>query len=195
VALTDLLQRMDFGRLSTRERALFILTVIAVLFAYFAFLMMPMIHSARDLTAQKISLKAETDRGMAQIPMLQKQSEELRQAKAREVSAEFSGKAGDLFPGGSRLSSLLEEMTRLARLRRIEFIAIRPDAIVDKGSYLQLNFQMDVQCRFRELGDYLLMLENLPRAIVVNELKIESRADLNPAVLAHLKAVTYLGKE
>jgi Tfp pilus assembly protein PilO len=196
VALTDLFQRLDLGKLSTRERVLFILTASAVLFGYLTYFMMPMIRSARDLTVQKVSLKAEIDRGMAQIPLLRKRAEELYQAStAQDVSAEISGKAGDLFPGGSRLSSLLEEMTRLARLRQIEFVSIRPDAIEDKGTYFQLTLQIDVQSRFRELGDYLLMLENLPRAVVVKELKVETRADLNPSILAHLKTVTYLGKE
>lgn len=133
---------------------------------------------------------------MAQLPLLQERARTLHEnSQANEVRAEFSGKAEDLFPGGSRLSSLLEEMTRLARLRQIEFVSVRPDAIEDKGTYLQLTLQIDVQSRFRELGDYLLMLENLPRAVVVKDLKVESRADLNPSVLAHLKTVTYLGKE
>lgn len=196
MALADLLKRLDFSKLSTRERVLFILTASAVLFAYLSYFMMPMIRSARDLTIQKVALKAEIDQGMAQIPLLRKRAEELHQAsEAKGVSAEISGKVGDLFPGGSRLSALLEEMTRLARLRQIEFVSVRPDAIEDKGTYFQLTLQIDVQSRFRELGDYLLMLENLPRAVVVKELKVETRADLNPSILAHLKTVTYLGKE
>ncbi len=196
MGLTDLLKRLDFSKLSTRERVLFILTASAVLFGYLTYFMMPMIRNARDLTVQKVSLKAEIDQEMAQIPLLRKRAEELHQAsEAKGVSAEISGKVGDLFPGGSRLSALLEEMTRLARLRQIEFVSIHPDAIEDKGTYFQLTLQIDVQSRFRELGDYLLMLENLPRAVIVKELKVETRADLNPSVLAHLKTVTYLGKE
>ncbi len=196
MGLTDLLKRLDFSKLSTRERVLFILTASAVLVGYLTYFMMPMIRNARDLTVQKVSLKAEIDQGMAQIPLLRKRAEELHQAsEAKGVSAEISGKVGDLFPGGSRLSALLEEMTRLARLRQIEFVSIHPDAIEDKGTYFQLTLQIDVQSRFRELGDYLLMLENLPRAVIVKELKVETRADLNPSVLAHLKTVTYLGKE
>ncbi|MBI3994621.1 MAG: type 4a pilus biogenesis protein PilO [Nitrospirae bacterium] len=196
MALPDLLKRLDFSKLSTRERVLFILTAVAVIFAYLHYFMMPMIRSARDLTVRKVSLKTEIDQGMAQIPLLLKRSDELHEAaQAKEVSTEFSGKVGDLFPGGSRLSVLLEEMTRLARLRQIEFVSVRPEAIEDKGTFFQLTLQIDVQSRFRELGDYLLMLENLPRAVIVKELRIETRSDLNPDILAHLKTVTYLGKE
>ena len=194
--MTDLLKRLDFSKLSTRERVLFILTASAVLFGYLAYFMMPMIRNARDLTVQKVSLKAEIDQGMAQLPFLRKRAEDLHQAStAKEVSAEISGKTGDLFPGGSRLSVLLEEMTRLARLRQIKFVSIHPDAIEDKGTYFELTLQIDLKSRFRELGDYLLMLENLPRAVIVKELKVETRTELSPSVLAHLKTVTYLGKE
>jgi len=196
VPLNDYLAKLDLTKLSMRERALAILTIAAVVFIYFGYFVAPMVRSAKDLSAQKVSLKAEMDQGTAQIPLLRKRADELRQsAQGKETSAELAGKAGDLFPGGSRLSELLEEMTRLARLRQIEFVSIRPDSIEDKGAYLQLTLQIDVQSRFRELGDYLLMLENLPRAVVVKEIKVETRTDISPSVLAHLKTITYLGKE
>ncbi|MBI3609792.1 MAG: type 4a pilus biogenesis protein PilO [Nitrospirae bacterium] len=196
MALADLLKRLDLGKLSARERILAILTIGAVVSVYGGYILMPMMRETKALQAEKISLTAEIQQGMATAPLLQKRAEELRQAAlAKEVGTEFTGKAGDLFPGGSRLSGLLEEMTRLARLRRIEFVSVRPDAIEDKGAYLQLTLQIDVQSRFRELGDYLLMLENLPRAVLIQELKVETRVDVSPSVLAHLKVMTYLGKE
>jgi Tfp pilus assembly protein PilO len=196
MTLADLLKRFDFYKLSTRERILFALTTAAVFFALIVYLLMPMVRNAKGLTAQTDTLKAEIDQGMTRIPPLRKQAEALRQgSQATGVSADVSGKAGDLFPGGSRLSALLEEMTRLARLRQVEFVSVRPDAIEDKGTYLQLTLQIDVQSRFRELADYLLMLENLPRAVIVKDLKVETRTDVSPAVLGHLKTVTYLGKE
>lgn len=179
-----------------RERVLFALTTAAVLFALIVYLLVPMVRSAKDLTAQKVSLEAEIDEGMTRIPLLRNRSEELRQAsQAKGVSAETSGKSDALFPRGSRLSALLEEMTRLALLRQIEIVSVRPEAVEDKGTYLQLTLQIDIQSRFRELADYLLMVENLPRAVVVRDLKVETRTDLSPAVLGHLKTVTYLGKE
>ncbi len=83
----------------------------------------------------------------------------------------------------------------MARLRRIEFVSVRPEAIEDKGTYLQLTLQIDTQSRFRELGEYLLMLENLPRAVIVKDLKVEGLSQDGPSVLSHLKTMTYLGKE
>ncbi|MBI3595860.1 MAG: type 4a pilus biogenesis protein PilO [Nitrospirae bacterium] len=196
MALTDYLTKLDFSKLTMRERGLAVLTLGAVLFLFLSYFMIPMVRSAKNLTVQRVALKAEIDQGMTQIPLLRKRAEELyNSSQSKEASAEFAGKAGDLFPGGSRLSVLLEEMTRLARLRQIEFVSIRPESVEDKGAYLQLTLQIDVQSRFRELGDYLLMLENLPRAVVVKEVKVETRPDINPSIMAHLKTITYLGKE
>jgi Tfp pilus assembly protein PilO len=196
MTLADLIKRFDFNKLSMRERILFTLTTAAVLFVLIVYLLVPMVRSAKDLTAQKVSLKTEIDQGMTGIPRLRNRAEELRQAsRAEGVGAVTSGKSDALFPRGSRLSALLEEMTRLARIRQIEIVSVRPEAIEDKGTYLQLTLQIDVQSRFRELADYLLMVENLPRAVVVRDLKVETRTDLSPAVLGHLKTVTYLGKE
>jgi len=196
VTLTGYLAKLDFDKLSMRERSLAVLTAGAVLFLFLSYFLIPMVRSAKDLAVQKVALKSEIDQGTTQIPLLRKRAEDLsKSSQANETSAEFAGKAGDLFPGGSRLSSLLEEMTRLARLRQIEFVSIRPESVEDKGAYLQLTLQIDLQSRFRELGDYLRMLENLPRAVVVKEVKVETRSDINPSVLAHLKTITYLGKE
>ena len=197
MALTDvILKKLDFTKLSAREKILSVLTLAAVLWAYATFLMMPMIREVKELTVQKASLKAEIDQAMVQIPLRRLRLQELQQsAQSKEASREFSAKAGDILPGGSRLSSVLEELTRLARLRQIEFVSVRPESIEDKGTYLQLTLQIDVKSRFRELGDYLLMLENLPRAVVVKRLKVEAQPEVSPSVLAHLKTVTYLGKE
>jgi Tfp pilus assembly protein PilO len=196
MTLTGALEKLDFGKLTMRERGLAVLTVGAVLFIFLSYFLIPTVRSAKELAAQKISLKAEIDRGMTQIPLLRERAEKLRQsAQGQETHPELAGNAGDLFPKGSRLSALLEEITRLAHLRQIEFVSIRPDSVEDKGAYLQMTLQIDVQSRFRELGDYLLMLEDLPRAVVVKEIKIEAQADSTPSVLAHLKTITYLGKE
>ena len=196
MTLAGYFEKLDISKLSMRERSLVLLTAGAALFLFLGYFLIPLVRSSKDLAVQKVAIKAEIDQGTTQIPLLRKRAEDLNNlSQGKEASAEFAGKAGDLFPGGSRLSSLLEEMTRLARLRQIEFVSIRPESIEDKGAYLQLTLQIDVQSRFRELGDYLRMLENLPRAVVVKEVKIETRSDINPAVLAHLKTITYVGKE
>ena len=104
-------------------------------------------------------------------------------------------KVSEVLPGGTRLSSFLEELNRLARLRQVEIISIRPEGFEDKGTYLKMVLRIDLKSRFRHLGEYLMMLENLPRAIIVNDIKIESSPENNPYIIAQLKAATFMAKE
>ncbi len=187
---------IDLSRLAPRERVLLIVTVIVVLFATWSYLYLPKSRQVREARAQIVLAQAEIAKLSAQHPEMRKKAEELRLVRQKgEVTGAFLSKIGDLMPGGSRLSSLLEEMTRLARQRRVEFVSIRPEAIEDRGNYLELSLRIDVKSRFREMGDYLLMLENLPRAIRVKEVKVETNASISPDILAHLQALTYIGKE
>ena len=134
-ALTGLIKKLDLARLSLRERLLVIVTLIVVILGYWSYILTPIKQEVMSLRTQKATLQTEIDQGMAQLPILQKRSDELRRAvQGKNISREFSGKLGDILPGGSRLSSVLEELTRLARFRQIEFASVRPDAIQDKGS-------------------------------------------------------------
>jgi len=190
------IRALDFSRLAPREKILLIATMVIVLFAAWNYLYLPKSRQVSDARTQIALAQTEIAQLSAQLPEIRKKEEELRLIQEKgEATGAFSSKIGDLMPGGSRLSSLLEEMTRLARMQRVEFISIRPEAIEDRGNYLQLSLRIDMKSRFREMGDYLLMLENLPRAIRVKEVKVETNAGINPDILAHLQALTYISKE
>jgi Tfp pilus assembly protein PilO len=119
--------------------------------------------------------------------------DQARQEKA--VADEISVKTPDILPGGNELSSLIEELTRLARLRQVDFVSIRPLNIEEKGAYMQLTLKIDVKARFRQFGEYLLMLEDLPRAIIVEEVRIETTPETSPFVIGHLSALTFMAKD
>jgi len=190
------IRAIDLSRLTLRERLILIVTVVVVFLTVTNYLFIPKWTQARETRTQINLAQAEIARLSVQLPELKKKAEELRIVghKAQATSA-FSSKIGDLMPGGSRLSSLLEELTRLARLRQVEFVSIRPESVEDKGSYLELSIRLDIKSRFREMGDYLLMLENLPRAVRIKEVKVETNSSISPDVLTHLQALTYVSKD
>ena len=193
---TQLLKRLDWTRLTLRERILFVLTLGVVGVAFVSLMFLPTRQRIELDQAQLTALKGEIAKTQALLPEVRAKAEELQQVRQKgEVAGEFSAKASDILPGGSRLSSFLEELTRLARLQQVDFVSVRPEGVEDKGSYLQLTMRIDVQSRFRELGEYLLMLENLPRAIIIDEMKVESSTETTPYVMAHLKATTHMAKE
>jgi len=193
---TQLLKRLDWTRLTLRERIIFVLTLGVVGVAFVSLMFLPTRQRIELDQAQLTALKGEIAKTQALLPEVRAKAEELQQARQKgEVAGEFSAKASDILPGGSRLSSFLEELTRLARLQQVDFVSVRPEGVEDKGSHLQLTMRIDVQSRFRELGEYLLMLENLPRAIIIDEMKVESSTETTPYVMAHLKATTHMAKE
>jgi len=187
---------MDLSRLTLRERVILSITVVVAFVVVTSYLFLPKWKQSQEAGTQIQLAQAEIARLSAQLPELKKKSEELRAVgpKAQATSA-ISSRIGDLMTGGSRLSSLLEEMTSLARMRHVEFVSIRPEAVEDKGNYLELSLRLDLKSRFREMGDYLLMLENLPRALRIKDVKVETNPSISPDVLTHLQVLTYVGKD
>jgi Tfp pilus assembly protein PilO len=192
----EIIQKLDWAKLSVRERVLAAVTLGAVLFGAYFLLILPAKSRILKLDTQASLLSGEI--GQAQVMNAQRraQVQELDQARRdREVADEISFKAPDILPGGNELSSFLEELTRLARLRQVDFVSIRPQSVEDRETYTQMNLNIDVKARFRQFGEYLLMLEDLPRAIIVEEVRVETTPETSPFIIGHLNAVTFMVKE
>ncbi|MEK7307217.1 MAG: type 4a pilus biogenesis protein PilO [Nitrospirota bacterium] len=183
-------------RLSRREKIISIFVVLLVTLSLAGYLYLPERREAERISSDVRSLKMEIDLLETQLPDLKKRTDDLMQAdEGEEVAGEISRKMGDMLPGGDRLSVLLEEITRLARRRRVDFISIRPEGIEDKGSYIEIAMKIAIKSRYRELGEYLGMIESLPRTIKIKDIKVESNAGINPHVMGQLDVVTYVGKK
>lgn len=194
--MIKLLQWLDWKKLKLRERALFIVTGIVVLWVLVSMMLMPKVKQVKQYRTEIATLRANISRQSGLLPSLRTSLKRLRsQESTRDVSKGGLMKISDVLQGGTQLSSFLEELNRLARLRQVEIVSIRPEGFEDKEAYLEMNFRMDLKSRFRHLGEYLMMLENLPRAIIVNDIKIESSVENNPYIIAQLKAATFMAKE
>lgn len=192
----DFLDKIGIERLSKKERAFGIITILLITLSLLGYLYIPERREVRRLNNDVQSLKAEIDILSKQLPELKRRADDLRQIKeGMEMAGEISKKIEDMLPGGDRLSILLEEITRLARRGKVDFVSIRPEGIEDKGSYLELGMKIAIKSRFKELGEYLSMLESLPRTIKIKDIKVESNAGINPYVMGHLDVVTFMGKK
>ncbi len=187
------IDRISPARLNPRERVIFAITVVLLLVCALKYLYYPKQAERLQLAAQITDATAAFGRLQAQLAEAREQATRL-DSKAG-TGAEMETKMEGIMAGGSRLSGVLDEVTRLARLKRVEFVSIRPEAINDQGAYLEMALRVDVKARFRELGAYLLALENLPRAVKVKEMRLESNQGLAPFVMAHLDIVTVMSKE
>lgn len=191
-----MLQKFDWTRFSVRERLLGAVTAAALLIGIYFMWILPAGGKVRDSETLAARLTVEIAQGTAVNTQLRARVAELQQTmKERAVADEISMKAPDILPGGSELSSFLEELTRLARLRQVDFVSIRPQSVEDKGAYVQMNLNIDVKARFRQFGEYLLMLEDLPRALIVEQVRIETTPEASPFVMGHLNAVMFMAKE
>ena len=196
MARFDLLEKTGITRLSKRERLIGFIAILAINLSIAGYLYLPEKREVDMVKSDLRSLNMEVDVLDKQLPETKRRAIDLSKAEGvEEGGGEMSRKISDMLPGGDRLSILLEEITRLARRRKIDFISIRPEGIEDKGAYLELGMKIAVKSRYRELGEYLGMLEDLPRTIKIKDIKVESNAGINPYVMGHLDVVTYMGKK
>lgn len=184
--------KIDWAKLSLRERVLVGLTALALVGLFYRGVYAPKARQADDLTQRYTSVTRELALLQARLPQARARAELLRRGETG--ADELALKMESILAGGGRLSTVLEEVTRIARLKRIEFVAVRPEELKDQGTHFELTMQIDLKARYRELGGYLQALENLPRAMQVRNLRIDANDDLLPFVMGHLDVVTVLPK-
>ncbi|MFQ5781273.1 MAG: hypothetical protein ACE5HN_10890, partial [Nitrospiria bacterium] len=149
-------ERFKWSRLSLREKGLFLLTLAAVLYAFFVFVYSPKIAQRRRLNTQITTLQQEVTTLSLALSALQKKGA----AAEREDPSRLSG-AGRmvLIDSDPSLSRLLEEVNRQARLRKVELLELKPSVVEKRGQYEVLPLQLKARSRFRDFGMYLLSLE------------------------------------
>jgi Tfp pilus assembly protein PilO len=185
--------KIDLAKLNLRERVLLVLTALALVGLFYRAVYAPKARQANDLTQRMTTISRELEVLQAQLPVARERADRLRRGEA-DPADELAVKMQSILSGGGRLSTVLEEVTRLARLKRIEFVAVRPEELKDQGTHYELTMQIDLKARYRELGGYLQALENLPRAMNVRKLRIDTNDDLLPFVMGHLDVITVLPK-
>lgn len=196
MARLEFLDKIGIDRLSGREKTIGIIVILLITLSLAGYLYIPERKEIGKLNSDTRSLQMEVDTLNKQLAELKRRAEDLIQTEeGKNAAGEISRKIGDMLPGGDRLSVLLEEITRLARRRKVDFISIRPEGIEDKGSYLELAMKIAIKARYKEFGEYLSMLENLPRTIKVKDIKVESNAGISPYVIGQLEVITYMGKK
>ena len=191
--LGEVSQKLDWTKLGPRERLLGGVTVAVVLFGMYFLLILPKKAEVGQREARVTLLAGEIIQATAINQQLRTRIQALQEVKkGKEVAGDIPLKALDILPGSSELSSLLEELTQLARQRQVEVVTIRPESVEHKQAYVQMNLRIDVKARFLHLGEYLMMLEDLPRAIIVEDMKVETTPETAPIVMGHLRAMTFM---
>lgn len=186
------LLKLDLSKLSWREKTIIIVTMIAAFyFLFYQTLYLSKAKEVNSLRSEIITINNEITSFTAQITEMAKRIDELKKAAPANELTEIKRLTGD----ATKLSFLLEEFTRLARGTKVDFIAIKPTMVEDKGRYMELKLSIDLRARYQQLGEYVKALENLPRGMVINDIRIELNLASHPLSTARIDAITFIPKE
>lgn len=162
-----------------------------LLFFFYQALYLSKAKEANSLRSEIITINNELTSFTAQITEMAKRIDELKKAAPANELTEIRRLTGD----ATKLSFLLEEFTRLARGTKVDFIAIKPTMVEDKGRYMELKLSIDLRAKYQQLGEYVKALEDLPRGMVINDIRIELNLASHPLSMARIDAVTFIPKE
>lgn len=186
------LLNLDISKLSLREKLIAAGTAaFLIYFVFYQMLYLPKAAEYSRLRNEIITINNENKAVSTQLSEAAAKVNELKKKTSDPAISEKKEFRGD----ASKLSSLLEEFTRMARISKVDFVAIKPVLVEDKGGYLELRLSIDLKARFQQLGEYIKTLEELPRGVVINDIKIESNPSMSPQAAARVEAVTYIVKE
>jgi Tfp pilus assembly protein PilO len=195
LSISELIKKLDWTRLTLRERILAILTVAVVGIGIILLFLTPVKELNKQGQEKIKTLRDEINQTQAVVSELKSKIQEVRRARGNEETEQgVSPDLSDVMLWGDHLSSFLEQLTRLGHQHGVDFLMLRPEVVSGNGDYLELNLQMTVRSRFRQLGEYLMKLENQPRAMIVEGIKIETSTETTPYITAHLKTSVYMKK-
>lgn len=108
------------------------------------------------------------------------------QPQALAPQSPFS--AEDFLRGGA-LTRTYVGLTRLAKSHQLELTAVKPGTAEDKNLFMSYPVELDLQGRYRDLVDFLDILDQAPLWLLVEEVRIEVIGDRAPQVMAHMRTV------
>lgn len=175
---------------------LMVATALAVAIFLLTYLYLPMHRQVTSLATAEDKLRQEI------LGLEQKWQEERRAVERikalhpfgyeeKVVSEGLQERLQDHDPNRERLSLFLKDLNRMARAAAVEFISVRPQAVKEEDSLSQQSVLIQTRSTFRGIERYLRMLENLPRLLNVENLKIESDPSEASYVLAELALTVY----
>ncbi len=109
-----------------------------------------------------------------------------------EPSAYKQAGMGVTFSWIRSMPDFLRDLTLWAKDRSIVIVSIEPGQTQQQNGYTEQAVKIEIQGRFRTIGNYLTFLEELPRPIQVMGLRLTSLSAIAPDLLANLQLVIYI---
>lgn len=176
-----------------REQKILAGTGLAALFYVIVAFWLPQHQTVAARLMERDKLRQEVAALQATLERLGPRTAVLAARPASAADAAGASPAA-LQPGDSRISPVLEEMARVARATDVEVMTVRPQTVTDHEDYLAMAIHVELKAGFRELAEYLRMLEELPRLTEVRSFKLQGDPAAGAAVTAELEALSYMSK-
>jgi Tfp pilus assembly protein PilO len=187
--------RLQWHKLARREQIIAALTAAVVIGTVGFYLHDMQQATLRNLGSRLTDLDNEIRGLNAELPFRQKEVEQagLRQVAAK-ARASLAAQTQELLSQRGRLSSLVDELMRLAKEDDIQIISIKPGVPQDYGGYVELPITMDVRARFRSLGEYLHQVQHLQQVVLVGRIHVKLSALEQDALTVQMDTVSFMGK-
>lgn len=177
------LSQFQWSKLTKREKVLAGLSAGMLLYAAIFFYYKPRVMEREKLHTRKAALEQEVSALSSALPTLRQKAVPAKTEKPKTTIPWIESDAS--------LSMILDEIGRQARIQEVQLVELKPSPAEKKTGYEIFPLQIRTRSRFRNLGEYLYSLEQLPRPVTVNHLKIESTAETSPYVVVEMTLHIY----
>lgn len=176
-----------------RELIIILTTAVAVAFSFYQYVYLKGAAEIKRLDSQIQETEADAVRISAEIKETQKVAQRLKDAMERlkDMEDRFTVTQSKL-PSDRQLSSILKGLVGDDVKKGVKFISLRPLPLEPKGEYFKLPFQTAIQARFQSFGEYLEMIEEMPRIVTVENFRIEAKEESLPLLSMQLFMSTYV---
>jgi len=175
--------KSKFDSLAKREKAIIIINLIAIAVVVpYILLYSP---SVLQIKKQKQALQAVKSEIEAINITLASQTAGSKEPVVEKIA----------LPEADDLSGMLAAISREATIANVDFVSIAPEGFNYKDKFVELKVKIELRVKYRELYDFIKILETRHKLFLVQELKFETNDTLYPSGIALLKAVTYLKKK
>jgi Tfp pilus assembly protein PilO len=172
-----------FKSLSKREKIIVLINLVAIVVVVpYMLLYSPSSVSVKNKRQAIQNLKKEIEASNAALAL---QAALPKQPVAEKI----------VLPEAEDLSGMLAAISREATIANVDFVSIAPEGFEHKNKFVELKVKIELRVKFRELYDFIKILETRHKLFLVQELKFETNDALYPSGIALLKAVTYLRKK
>ncbi len=176
-----------------RELVIILTTVATVTFLFYQYAYLKSVADIKRLDSQIQDTTADINRVSAEMKETQKIAQRLKDAMERlkDMEDRFTVTQSKL-PSDKQLSSILKGLVDDDVKKGVKFISLRPLPLEPKGEYFRLPFQTSLQAKFQSFGEYLEMIEEMPRIVTVENFRIEAKEESLSLLSIQLFMSTYV---